>query len=86
MARPDSWDAHYNLGNYYLGQNKPKEALIEYDIAYQHEPQSVLTLVNAAMAYAKMGEPAKAEGKLNEALKIAPDSSCRPLQPGAGQG
>jgi hypothetical protein len=29
MARPDSWDAHYNLGNYYLGQNRPKEALAE---------------------------------------------------------
>ena len=27
MARPDSWDGHYNLGNYYLGQNRPKEAL-----------------------------------------------------------
>jgi Tfp pilus assembly protein PilF len=74
MTRPDSWDAHYNLGNYYLGQNRPKEALVEYDIAYKHEPQSVLTLVNAAMAHAKLGEPAKAEERLNEALKIAPDS------------
>ena len=76
MARPDSWDAHYNLGNYYLGQNRPKEALVEYDIAYKHEPQAVLTLVNAAMAHAKLGEPVKAEAKLNEALKVAPDSSA----------
>jgi tetratricopeptide (TPR) repeat protein len=76
MARPDSWDSHYNLGNYYLGQNRPKEALVEYDIAYMHEPQSVLTLVNAAMAHAKLGEPAKAEEKLNEALKIAPNSTA----------
>jgi tetratricopeptide (TPR) repeat protein len=75
VARPDSWDAHYNLGNYYLGQNRPKEALVEYDIAYKHEPQAVLTLVNAAMAHAKLGETAKAEEKLNEALKIAPDSA-----------
>ncbi len=76
LSRPDSWDGHYNLGNYYLGQNKPKEALAEYDIAYKHEPQSVLTLVNAAMAHAKLGEPAKAEEKLNEALKIAPNSTA----------
>jgi tetratricopeptide (TPR) repeat protein len=76
MARPDSWDSHYNLGNYYLGLNRPKEALVEYDIAYMHEPQSVLTLVNAAMAHAKLGEPAKAEAKLNEALKIAPNSTA----------
>ena len=75
-ARPDSWDGHYNLGNYYLGQNRPKEALAEYDIAYKHEPQSVLTLVNAAMAHAKLGETAKAEAKLKEALKIAPDSTA----------
>jgi tetratricopeptide (TPR) repeat protein len=76
MARPDSWDAHYNLGNYYLGQNRPKEALVEYDIAYMHEPQSILTLVNAAMAHAKLGDTAKAEAKLNEALKINPGSSA----------
>jgi tetratricopeptide (TPR) repeat protein len=74
MARPDSWDAHYNLGNYYLGQNRPKEALAEYDIAYMHEPQSILTLVNAAMAHAKLGETARAETKLNEALKLNPAS------------
>jgi len=76
MARPDSWDAHYNLGNYYLGQNRPKEALVEYAIAYKHEPQSVLTLVNAAMAHARLGETGKAEERLNEALKIAPDSGA----------
>jgi tetratricopeptide (TPR) repeat protein len=76
MARPDSWDAHYNLGNYYLGQNRPKEALAEYDIAYSHEPQAVLTQVNAAMAHAKMGETAKAEERLNEAIRIAPNSSA----------
>jgi tetratricopeptide (TPR) repeat protein len=76
MARPDSWDAHYNLGNYYLGQNRPKEALVEYDIAYMHEPQSILTLVNAAMAHARLGETPKAEAKLNEALKINPGSSA----------
>jgi tetratricopeptide (TPR) repeat protein len=76
MARSDSWDSHYNLGNYYLGQNRPKEALAAYDIAYKHEPQSILTLVNAAMAHARLGETAKAEAKLTEALKIAPDSSA----------
>jgi tetratricopeptide (TPR) repeat protein len=76
MARPDSWDAHYNLGNYYLGQNRPKEALAEYDDAVKREPQAILALVNAAMAHAKLGETAKAEEKLNEALKITPDSAA----------
>jgi tetratricopeptide (TPR) repeat protein len=76
MARPDSWDAHYNLGNYYLGQNRPKEALAEYDDAVKREPQAILALVNAAMAHARLGETAKAEEKLNEALKITPDSAA----------
>ena len=76
MARPDSWDAHYNLGNYYLGQNRPKEALAEYDEAVKREPQAILALVNAAMAHARLGETAKAEEKLNEALKITPDSAA----------
>ena len=76
VARPDSWDAHYNLGNYYLGQKRPKEALVEYDEAIKREPQALLALVNAAMAYARLGETAKAEERLNEALKIAPDSAA----------
>ena len=61
MARPDSWDAHYNLGNYYLGLNKPKKALAEYDIALKHEPKAVIVMVNAAMAHAKLGETDRAE-------------------------
>ena len=74
MARPDSWDAHYNLGNYYLGQNRPKEALAEYEEALKKEPQALLALVNAAMAHAKLGETAKAEERLNRALKVTPGS------------
>ena len=70
MARPDNWDSHYNLGNYYLGQNRPKEALAEYDQALKMEPQATLALVNAAMAHGRLGEPAKAEEKLVQALKI----------------
>ena len=76
MARPDSWDGHYNLGNYYLGQNRPKEALAEYDDALKREPQATLALVNAAMAHARLGESVKAEEKLNQALKVAPDSAA----------
>jgi Tfp pilus assembly protein PilF len=76
MARPDSWDAHYNLGNHYLGQNRPKEALAEYDEALRREPRAVLALVNAAMAHAALGETGKTEERLNGALRIAPDSAA----------
>jgi tetratricopeptide (TPR) repeat protein len=76
LARPDSWDAHYNLGNYYLGQNRAKEAAAEYDAALKREPQAVPALVNAAMAHGRLGESRKAEEKLNEALNVAPDSAA----------
>ena len=76
MARPDSWDAHYNLGNYYLAHDLPKEALAEYDDALRREPQAVLALVNAAMAHARLGESGKAEERLVKALAIAPDSAA----------
>jgi Tfp pilus assembly protein PilF len=76
VARPDSWDAHYNLGNYYLGQKRPKEALVEYDEAIKREPQALLVLVNAAMAHARLGETGKAEERLHDALNIAPESAA----------
>jgi Tfp pilus assembly protein PilF len=76
MARPDIWDAHYNLGNYFLGLNRPAEALVEYDEALKREPQATLVLVNAALAHAQRGETTLAEGRLNAALKIAPDSAA----------
>jgi tetratricopeptide (TPR) repeat protein len=76
MARPDSWDAHYNLGNYYLGQNRFQEALAEYDEALKREPRAVLALVNAALAHAALGETGKAEDKLNGALRIAPENAA----------
>jgi tetratricopeptide (TPR) repeat protein len=76
LARPDSWDAHYNLGNYYLGQNRPKEALAEFDEALQREPRAIPILVNAAMAHAQLGEPVKAEERLNGALRIAPGNAA----------
>lgn len=76
VARPDSWDAHYNLGNHYLGQNRPQEALAEYDEALRREPRAVSALVNAALAHARLGESGRAEERLKEAVRIAPGSAA----------
>jgi Tfp pilus assembly protein PilF len=75
-ARPDQWDSHYNLGNYYLARGEYRQALASYDTALRLEPQAVLAMVNASIAYARLGENDKAEKSLQQALKVAPQSGA----------
>ncbi|MCL5124595.1 MAG: tetratricopeptide repeat protein [Deltaproteobacteria bacterium] len=76
LSRPDQWDSHYNLGNYYLDRGDFKQAVDSYETALKMEPRGVLAMVNEAMAYARMGENLKAENALENALKIAPDNAA----------
>lgn len=69
-SRPISWVAHYNLGNYHLGRNRPQEALAEYVAALRFEPRSAMVFVNSAIAHAQLGEAGKAEDDLLKALAI----------------
>ena len=76
LSRPDQWDSHYNLGNYYLDSGNFKRAVASYETALKMEPRGVLAMVNEAMAYARMGENQKATEVLQEALKVAPDNAA----------
>jgi tetratricopeptide (TPR) repeat protein len=76
LSRPDQWDSHYNLGNYYLDRRDFKQAVASYDTALKMEPRGVLAMVNEAMAYARMGENQKANDALLKALQIAPDNAA----------
>lgn len=76
LSRPDQWDSHYNLGNYYLDRRDFKRAVASYETAIKMEPRGVLAMVNEAMAYARMGENQKANDALQRALKIAPDNAA----------
>jgi len=76
LSRPDQWESHYNLGNYYVDRNDFKQAVVSYDRALQIEPRGVQAMVNKAMAYARMGENEKANDALQKALKVAPDSAA----------
>lgn len=75
MARPDSWDAHYNMGNFHLGRNAPGKALEEYAIALKHEPESVMAMVNSSIAHARQGDTTQAEKDLLSALRVASNSA-----------
>ncbi len=76
LSRPDQWDSHYNLGNYYLDRGDFKQAVASYETALKMEPRGVLAMVNEAMAYARMGENKKAEEALGKALTVAPDNAA----------
>lgn len=74
LSRPDQWESHYNLGNYYLDRRDLKKAVASYETAVKMEPRGVLAMVNEAMAYARMGDTRKADDALQRALKVAPDN------------
>src|SRR5208283_811517 len=76
LSRPDQWDSHYNLGNYYLDRRGFEQAVASYEKALEMEPRGVLAMVNEAMAYARMGENQKASDALQKALKVAPDNAA----------
>jgi tetratricopeptide (TPR) repeat protein len=76
LSRPDQWESHYNLGNYYLDRRDFKQAVDSYEKALRMEPRGVLAMVNEAMAYGRMGENQKANDALQKALKVAPDNAA----------
>jgi tetratricopeptide (TPR) repeat protein len=75
-ARPDQWTSHYNLGNHLLGQRALKRAVASYQTALTLNPQAIMPMVNTSVAYARMGENAKAEDALQKAIGQAPDNAA----------
>lgn len=73
-SRPDDWSSHYNLGNLFLDRGKPAQALDAYTVAARLRPDTILPLVNASMAHARMGRADLAEKCLRRALEIDPNS------------
>ena len=76
LSRPDQWNSHFNLGNYYLDRGDSKQAVASYETALRMEPRGVLAMVNLAMAYARMGENPKAVDSLRNALNLAPENAA----------
>jgi len=76
LARPDTWSAHYNVGNFYLDQGMIKQALAAFEVARKLEPRAIMPLVNSSMAYARGGDKTKAESMLKEALKLDPANAA----------
>ncbi|MFQ6097058.1 MAG: ammonia-forming cytochrome c nitrite reductase subunit c552 [Armatimonadota bacterium] len=73
-SQPDSWTAHYNLGNYYADRGDQRRALDAFETATRLRPDVVPPLVNAALAHARLGEMAESETLLRKALAVEPAS------------
>jgi tetratricopeptide (TPR) repeat protein len=64
------------MGNYRLSRGETKEAVASYRAALDREPQAIMAMVNASIAYARMGENDKADKFLKQALNQAPDNAA----------
>jgi len=75
MAYPDTWSAHYNMGNYYQRRNMNQEAVKSYEKAIELENEAIMPMVNASVAYSVLGNNSMAEGILLRALRIEPNNA-----------
>ncbi|MCF8033193.1 MAG: tetratricopeptide repeat protein [Desulfarculaceae bacterium] len=75
MARPDTWSAFYNVGNYYLERGVPLKAIHAYQEALGLSPDTVIPRVNLAMAHARAGDAKQAARQLRKALELEPNNA-----------
>jgi len=65
-------EGHYALGKYYIGEQRPALALIEFSRAIELDPRHVDARNGRATALAQMGELGEAVAELRRALEIEP--------------
>jgi tetratricopeptide (TPR) repeat protein len=75
-VNPDLWTSQYNLGNDYLSRGDLPHAAAAFEAASRLDPSSAPPLVNAALAYSRLGRDDKAESALAAALKLDPDNAA----------
>jgi tetratricopeptide (TPR) repeat protein len=73
---PDLWTSQYNLGNNYMNRGDLPRAVAAFEAASRLDPSSAPPLVNAALAYSRLGRNDKAESALAAALKLDPDNAA----------
>ena len=75
-CRPDDWSSHYNRGNLLLSEGKPERAAGAFQTAAKLRPDAVMPLVNASIAYARLGQDADAERALRKAVELGPANAA----------
>jgi len=72
----DLWTSQYNLGNYYMSRGDAPRAVAAFEAASRLDPMSAPPLINAAVAYARLGRDEQAEAALAAALKLDPNNAA----------
>lgn len=75
-ARPDSYDSHYNMGNFYLDRMDQEKALESYRMAIKLRPDFVPPYVNVAFVYNAKGKNTEAERSFQKAIALDPNNAA----------
>jgi hypothetical protein len=75
QARPDDFRRLLNLGVLHFDRGEWREAIAEYQAAMRLRPDAAQPLVNASLAYNRLGQKEKAEEALLEAIRRDPGNS-----------
>jgi len=68
--RLDHWGSHYNAANILMRQQRYTEATAKYDRAHKLRDDIAPPLINAAMAFASLGDLSEAEARLLKAIEL----------------
>jgi tetratricopeptide (TPR) repeat protein len=70
---PDSWLAHYNLGNTFFLDRQFPEAIAHYEQALKIRPDYVMAHNNLGLAYAQTGRLPEAKAQFEAAVQLMPN-------------
>lgn len=82
VVLPDNWQSQYNMGRYFLDRGEYKDAILANEKAVNIEPKAVPPYIGLSQAYLGLRNSLKAEGMLNKALKLDPESAPAHYQMG----
>ena len=74
-TNPNDADANFLMGNCEIRMGNHKSALTYLTRAFENDPNAIITQVNLALVYNKLGDNEKAIGMLKKVLEQKPDYS-----------
>lgn len=70
---PEAWLSYLNLGNWYANQNRPQEAIAQFEATVRLKPDEFFAYNNLGVMRARVGRDEEAITTFERALAIKPD-------------